>query len=123
MAHYTQLRCWQLAHRLAIEIARISKRFPPDERYGLTSQLRRAALSVPTNLVEGQARFGRREALRFARIAVSSLTEVEYLRLFARDSKYVSEDQYRQLDSLRGHVSRLTYRLIRALDASERARP
>jgi len=61
MAPYESLKVWQLSHQLALDIVAATRRFPREERFELTSQLRRAALSVPCNIVEGKARFGRRE--------------------------------------------------------------
>ena len=73
---YKDLKVWQKADEFALEIYRITKHFPKAEMYGLTSQLRRAALSVPTNIVEGYARKGDKELSRFINIAIGSLAEV-----------------------------------------------
>lgn len=115
--HYSTLRAWQAAHRLALEVARATRRFPQHERFGLTSQLRRAALSAPTNLVEGQARYGSREALRFARIAAASLLETDYLLLFAHECGYLSREEHTRLADLRSQASRLVYALAKSLQA------
>lgn len=120
MAYYTQLRAWQVSHELAKAVAEITRVFPREERFELTSQLRRAALSVPTNLAEGQARFGSREALRHARIAAGSLAEVDYLLLFAHECGYLPKVDYVRLLRLRRHASRLVYKLSRALDDAAR---
>jgi four helix bundle protein len=117
MASYTSLRAWQVAHQLAIEVARATSSFPQHERFELTSQLRRAALSIPTNLVEGRARFGPREYLRFVRIAAGSCAEVDYLLYFAREMTYLSPEQYAHLDQLRRSATRLIGRLARSLTA------
>lgn len=86
----------------------------------MTAQLRRAALSVPTNLAEGQGRFGTREALRYTRIAAGSLAEVDYLLFYARERGYLDPDEYAHLMQLRQHASRLIVRLIRALAIARR---
>jgi four helix bundle protein len=90
---YTSLVAWQRADELFIRLHRLaSKTFPADERYELTSQLRRAALSVPTNIVEGIARSHRRETLHFLQIAWGSLQEVSYVVHVARRLGYISEE-------------------------------
>ena len=116
--HYRKLRACQVAHELAREVAQATRDFPYYERFELTSQLRRAVLSAPTNLVEGQARFGAKEALRFSRIAAASLAEVEYLLSRAFELGYLPDGEYQRLERLRTHASRVVYRLIRGLDAA-----
>ena len=120
MPSYTTLRAWQAAHRLALEIAQVTRRFPRQERFELTAQLRRAALSAPANLAEGQGRFGPREALRHVRIAAGSLAEVDYLLLFAKDCGYLDAEAYDRLVGFRRQASYLTYRLARGLEVSAR---
>jgi four helix bundle protein len=115
MGPYAALRAWQAAHLLALEVARITRGFPPHERFELTSQWRRAALSAPCNLVEGRARYGSREFLRFVRIAIGSLGEVEYLLHFARELEYLSPEDHQRLDGLRRHANALLARLARRL--------
>jgi four helix bundle protein len=75
---------------LVTEIYRATRDFPRDELYGLTSQLRRAAVSVPSNIAEGQARFSRREFYRFLTVARGSLVEVETQIIIAKDLSYLS---------------------------------
>lgn len=75
--HFKQLLVWQKAMALAKEIYRLTARFPADERFGLVSQMRRAAISVPSNIAEGQARHSTREFLQFLSHAGGSLAEVE----------------------------------------------
>jgi four helix bundle protein len=117
MGPYASLQAWKLAHRLAVEVARATLRFPSHERFELASQLRRAALSAPTNLAEGSARYGSRDYARFVRIAIASLAEVEYLLYFSREMDYLPVAEYRRLDDLRRHANALMVRLVRRLDA------
>ena len=118
MGYYRTLRVWQLAHQLAIDVRHTTKEFPAEERYDLTSQIRRASLSVPTNIVEGHARYGRKETLYFARIAFSSLAEVDYLLFYALDYGYLDKESYDQLDRLRKHVNILLIRFIKSLSSN-----
>ncbi len=85
MQRFTELKVWQRAHALVLEIYRVSAAFPPDERFGVTSQLRRAATSIPTNIAEGSRRQGPQEYSRFLNIAQSSAAETEYLLILSRD--------------------------------------
>ena len=79
-----------MSHALVLQVYRLTKNFPPDERYGLTSQLRRAVLSVPTNIAEGSKRHTNPEYARFLNIAEGSLAETEYLLMVSRDLGYLT---------------------------------
>ena len=92
MANYRKLIAWQKAHALALRIYKISDSFPSREIYGLTSQLRSAALSVPTNIVEGYSRTSQKEFKHFLDIALGSNAEATYLVEFAKDIGYLSTD-------------------------------
>lgn len=94
---YRKIIAWQRAHELVLEAYKATRPFPPEERYGLTSQLRRAACSVPANIVEGSSRSSKREYLRFLQIAWGSLKEVEYFLLLARDLECLSAEKHRDL--------------------------
>ena len=91
MQSFRELSVWKKAHRLVLEIYQSSRRFPAEERYGLTAQLRRAAASVPTNIAEGSKRKSRSEYARFLNIAESSLAETQYLLILAADLGYMDE--------------------------------
>ena len=85
---------WRLADELARQVYAVTKEFPKEETYGITAQLRRAALSVPTNIVEGCARRGDRELSRFLSIAFGSFSEVKYLLYFSNSIGYLPKEQY-----------------------------
>jgi four helix bundle protein len=87
---FRQLIAWQKAMELVTEIYRVTKNFPRDEAYGLTSQLRRAAVSVPSNIAEGQARYSRREFYRFLTVARGSLAEIETQVTIAKSLDYLT---------------------------------
>jgi four helix bundle protein len=98
---YHRFIAWQSAHALAVKVYEVTKSFPKDEHYGIISQLRRAALSIPTNIVEGTGRQGQKELRNFLNIALGSLAEVEYLLEFVKDVGYITDTQYAELDELR----------------------
>jgi four helix bundle protein len=93
MQRFTELRVWQRSHGLALEIYRLTSGFPSDERFGLTSQVRRAAVSVPTNIAEGSKRRSNIEYARFLNIAEGSLAETEYLLMLSRDLGFVKAER------------------------------
>jgi four helix bundle protein len=112
---YKNLTVWQKADELAIAVYSATKKFPKDEAYGVTSQLRRAALSVPTNIVEGYARKGDKELARFISIAIGSLAETEYLLSFAQRLGYLSEKDYCSLEGIRSEVGKLLWKFYKAV--------
>lgn len=93
MQRFTELPVWQRSHALTLDIYRLTSRFPNPERFGLISQMRRAALSVPTNIAEGSKRVGSSDFARFLNIAEGSLVETESLLMVSRDLGFVSRDQ------------------------------
>jgi len=93
MRTYRDLVAWQKAMQFVTEIYEATTRFPPEERYGLTNQLRRAAVSVPSNIAEGQARFSAREFHRFLSHARGSLVEIETQLIIAQNPNYLSMQQ------------------------------
>ena len=91
---FEDLKVWQKAHQLVIKIYRLSKGFPKHEMFGLTSQLRRAAISVPANIAEGFKRVTLPDKLRFYNIAQSSLEEVRYYFILSRDLQYAQTIEF-----------------------------
>ena len=111
---YKKLVVWQRADDLFIDIHRLThQQFPADERYELGRQLRRAALSVPSNIVEGNARQHTREKLNFFNIAASSLSEVTYGLHAANRLGYIDAATYTAMDDLTRMVAAPLYGLIR----------
>ncbi|NOY44899.1 MAG: four helix bundle protein [Deltaproteobacteria bacterium] len=94
---WRRLDVWRLADELARQVYAVTREFPKEETYGITAQLRRAALSVPTNIVEGCARRGDRELSRFLSIAFGSFSEVKYLLYFSNSIGYLPAEQYEVL--------------------------
>jgi len=92
-AHYKDLVAWQKAMKLVVDVYRATREFPSHELYGLANQLRRAAVSVPSNIAEGQARFSHKEFLHSLTIARGSLAEVETQILIARELHYMGVEE------------------------------
>ncbi len=98
MQDYKKLRVWEKSHNLTLEIYSISKSFPKEETYGLTSQMRRSSVSIPANIAEGCGKYTASDTCRFFQIALGSTHEVEYYILLSRDLFYTSEDIYNKLN-------------------------
>lgn len=112
---YKRLKVWKKAHVCAIEIYKISKIFPKEELYGLTSQLRRAAFSVPINIVEGQASSSKKVFLSFLDIANRSIVETEYLLEITKELNFLKQKDYERLEELRKQVGVLLTAFIRSI--------
>jgi four helix bundle protein len=104
----------------ALEVYTKTESWPVTERYGLTAQIRRAALSVPTNIAEGVGRQGRRELARYLSISLGSLAELSYLLRFSRDREICSRQDWAYLERLRGKAGGLVYGLYRRVRFPER---
>src|ERR1035441_9326056 len=100
MRDYTKIEAWKLADDLTVLIYQITTAFPKEELYGLTSQLRRAASSVPANIAEGSARGTQKDYLHFLYIARASLTEAHYFIHLSKRLGYVRDDKHSELESL-----------------------
>ncbi|HEX9679470.1 MAG TPA: four helix bundle protein [Candidatus Saccharimonadales bacterium] len=94
---FTDLRAWQAGHQLLLDIYKVTSSFPRSEDYGLTSQLRRAIVSVTSNVAEGFSRNTRGDKVQFYTIAISSLTEVENQLVIARDVGYINTSDFTKL--------------------------
>lgn len=113
---YKDLIVWKKAYDLTLEVYRITKGFPADERYGLTSQLRRAAVSVPSNIAEGYGRRTTPDYVRALYIAYGSICEVETQVMLARDLHYVKAADMKSLEDHIAEVERMLKALIRSLE-------
>lgn len=94
---FKNIKVWQKAHESVLEIYVVTKNFPDSEKYGLTTQLRRAAASVATNIVEGYKRKSDKDFSHFLNMADSSLEETKYHLLLAFDLKYLNKNDYERL--------------------------
>src|SRR5512135_3019269 len=113
---YKDLVAWQKSMDLVVEIYRATEEFPKHELYGLTNQVRRAAVSVPSNIAEGQAHFSKQEFRHFLRHARGSLAEMETQLLIARRLNYLSQPPTERIISAVSEVGRILNGLIASLD-------
>jgi len=122
MGDFTKLAVWRKAHELARSIYEETSRWPKHELFGLTSQMRRASVSIGSNIAEGLGRRSDGELARFIQIAIGSCNELEYQIRLARDLGYISMDGYTELDRsinevgrmLTGFAARVSERILRA---------
>lgn len=112
---YRKLKVWEKSHLLAMDVYGVSREFPKEEIYGLTSQIRRAVFSVPLNIVEGHASTSKREFLSFLNIANRSLVETEYLLEVATELKFIDETEYRRLEEKRSEVGMMLNAFTKAV--------
>ncbi len=120
---YRDLEVWQKAMALAQEIYRGTARFPSDEKFGLVSQMRRAAVSIPSNLAEGHARTGEREFLHFVSIALGSTAELETQVLLSCNLGFLPEEDKEDLLNQLGSIGRMLRGLQRSLKNRSNSKP
>ena len=115
MMPFERLSAWQASHRLAMEVYRVTQSWPREEIYGLTSQARRAAVSIPSNIAEGAAKRGRREFGRFLDVALGSLSELTCLLRLSLDLGFMSLDEWQAVETLRCETGKLLWGLYRRM--------
>ncbi len=115
MRKFQNLVVWQKAHQLTVAIYKITDSFPTTERYGLIPQIRRASVSIASNISEGCSRKTDRDFCRFLEISLGSGYEVEYQLLLAKDLTYLSEEDYRPLNKLTEEINKMLNKFISTL--------
>ena len=115
MGNYRQLKVWEKAHALALRVYLITRIFPSEEKYRLAAQMRRASVSVISNIAEGAGRQSDREQMRFLRIARGSVHELECQLLLSKDLGYIRSDAWSDLDNQAQEISRMINGLIASL--------
>jgi four helix bundle protein len=113
--HYKELKIWQKGMRLAKSVYQLTATFPADERFGLTAQMRRAAVSVPSNIAEGQARSGTKEFLQFLSHASGSLGELETQILLSADLGYCDASNLVMISNEIGELQKMVAAIRRKL--------
>lgn len=123
MQNYRNLEVWVLAHEVTLDVYRLTRSFPQEELHILTSQLRRSAVSVPSNIAEGSSRSSNADFARFLYVAMGSASELDYQSILARDLGYLSEERYtaiaEKIARLRRMLAALTKR-VRETDPRHR---
>ena len=104
---FEDLIAWKKAHAFVLSVYKVTKGFPDDEKFGLTSQFRRAAVSIEANIAEGYRKIGKQDKLRFFNISQGSLSECKDYIILARDLEYINMEQYQKLWQSSEEVSRL----------------
>lgn len=117
MKDFHELKVWQKAHQLTLAVYQVTTTFPREERYGLTSQLRRCSSSIPANLAEGCGRCGDAEFARFCSIAMGSASELEYHLLLARDLNLLKPKEHAELSQRVTELKRMLTALLQKLNA------
>ncbi len=114
---YRQLDVWKKGVEIADLVYKITDTFPPEERFGLATQMQRAAISIPSNIAEGYARQHRKEYQQFCHVALGSCAALETQAVIAKSRKYASETLWLQLDELLDHEGRMLTNLLKGLRA------
>ncbi len=120
MKDFRNLSVWNKGHQLTLEIYKITARFPREEQYGLTSQIRRCCASIPANIAEGCGRSGNAELHRFLQIASGSASELEYHLLLSHDLGFLSDSDYRKVSQSLLELRRMLTSLVQKV-GSERS--
>ena len=115
---YKDLIVYQKAYKLTLDVYKISKKFPPDELYGMISQMRRSAVSIPSNIAEGYRRGHRKEYVQFLHVAMGSCAELETQMSIAKDLRWISDEDFTCLYASQDEVSRLLRKVIHSMKRS-----
>jgi len=99
MQDFRKLQVWRRSHQFVLHVYQISRQLPADERFGLSSQIRRAASSIPANIAEGCGRRGRTELCQFLHVSMGSASELEYFLLLARDLQMIDVARHRKAEA------------------------
>jgi four helix bundle protein len=113
---HKDLDVYKKSYQLALQIYRMTRRFPTEEKYGLTDQLRRAAVSIPSNIAEGYRRYTHTDYVRFLRIAFGSCGELDTQLDLCRDLDLIESTDHARLSALSSDVSKMLHRLIKSLN-------
>jgi len=119
---FRRLTVWERAHALTLEIYQVTARFPREELFGITSQMRRASSSIGANIAEGCGRTGNGEFHKFLNTAAGSVVELEYFALLSRDLGFLSKEDYEKLQRDVLEVQRMLASLIRKVDIARRVK-
>jgi len=117
MKDFKKLKVWEKSHHLALKVYGVTRKFPKEELYGLTSQMRRSSISIPTNIAEGCGRNRDTELNRFFEIAMGSACESEYLFLLTRDLNFLAIEEFDRFTSEVIEIKKMLATFIKKLKA------
>jgi four helix bundle protein len=123
MRNFKELKVWEKAHGLALQVYKSTKTFPVQEQYGITSQMRRAAVSISTNIAEGCGRSSEIEFARFLEIAFASASELEYLALLSKDLELFDSSSYQHITTQAEEIKRMLYTFIQKVKERSKGSP
>jgi four helix bundle protein len=115
MKDYKKLVVWENAHKIVLEVYQLTKSFPTEERYGLVSQFRRSAMSIPTNIAEGCGKFSQNDFASYLQIALGSTQETEYLCLLSKELGYIDRIVHDDLSRQVGIVKAMLISFIKKI--------
>lgn len=115
MQDYRSLKVWEKAHQLVLNVYKATASFPREELFGLVSQLRRAAVSIPTNIAEGSGRGSKADFSRFLQISFGSASELEYEFMLSKDLGYISENSFQEIVPLIEEVKKMLGGLLKSI--------
>ena len=115
MRDFKKYDIWQLSHELTLEVYKITSTFPKEELFGISSQLRRATSSIPTNISEGCGRNSDKEFNQFLNIALGSALETEYLLILSKDLNYLNQEKFQDLELKINNIKSKIYKLKQKL--------
>lgn len=117
MQNFRDLKVWENAHLLVIKLYKTTTKFPKEEIYGITNQIRRAAVSVPTNIAEGCGRFTKPDFAKFLQISMGSACEIEYLLFLSGELEFTDKNEYEELNKDIVEIKKMLTSLIQKVRA------
>lgn len=117
LKNYKELKVWQKAYELCLDVYQITKHFPKEEQYGLTAQMRRSAVSIPSNIAEGYGRKSRKEYIQLLYVAYGSTCELETQLSISKDLEYINTENAVNVQQGIGDVERMLQALIKSLES------
>jgi len=118
MREFKKLQIWQRSHKLVLDVYKTTKDFPSSELYGLTNQIRRAAVSIPSNIAEGCGKEGQAEFARYLRIAMGSANELEYQLILSHDLQYIETQEFEDLIDEVNQLKRMLVTFVKRISSS-----
>ena len=110
---FTDLNAWKEGHKLVLEVYKVTQKFPKEEIFGLTNQLRRAGVSFTSNIAEGFSRNSYKEKVQFYSMSLGSLTEIQNQLLIAKDISYITKDEFNKIAEITINANKITNGLIK----------